>query len=219
MNNIIIFDMDGTILNTLDDLTNSLNYVLEKNSFMKRTPQEVRKFIGDGLRMLLKRALPAYVDETLIDNMLIELESFYSIHSLDCTKEYDGITELLLYLKNNNYKLALVSNKVDSEVSKLANSLFPNIFDSIIGQNKEMKRKPNPDSVLETIKRLNGSKDNTIYIGDTEVDYMTAINAGIDYILVSWGFRDEIFLKSLSNIVVNNVLELKEKIVSEFNYK
>lgn len=191
---IVIFDLDGTILNTLDDLTNSANYALEINNLPKRTREEIRTFVGNGIRKLIENAVPDTTTKELTDKIFSDFSAYYKGHCTDKTVPYEGITESLNYLKINGYKTAVVSNKADFAVQGLCRQFFDNIFDYVVGEKEGIRRKPYPDSVLEVIKYFNVEKQDAIYIGDSEVDIKTAQNAGINSILVDWGFRDKTFL-------------------------
>lgn len=194
MYKLIIFDMDGTILNTLEDLYESVNYILNEFSFPTRTIEEVRCFVGNGIYKLIERAVPKDTAKETIDEVFEKFIIYYKEHCSIHTKPYDGINELLNELKEKGYKLAVVSNKADSAVKILAEDYFTGLFDDAIGERKGIQRKPSPDSVLALIDEYNVDKQETLYIGDSEVDIQTANNAHIDYALVKWGFRDEEFL-------------------------
>lgn len=189
-----IFDMDGTVLNTLDDLADSTNHALESCGLPKRTKDEVRRFVGNGIRLLIERAVPAGTSSELIDKVFAEFKAYYALHCADKTCAYDGIVDALKELKSKGYKLALVSNKVDFAVQELCKDYFPNIFDIAVGEREGMRKKPAPDSVLEVLRVLDIEKNDAVYIGDSDVDYETSVNSGIDDISVTWGFRDKEFM-------------------------
>lgn len=189
---LLIFDMDGTILDTLEDLKNSCNHALKLNDMPERTKEEIRAFVGNGLGRLVELAVvDDNVSEELKAKVLSDLKAHYAIHCNDYTKPYDGICELLTTLKEKGYMLAVVSNKVDSAVGELCKLHFSGMFDYSIGERPEVKRKPAPDMVWEAMKHFGVEKENAIYIGDSEVDFATAKNAGLDCIAVTWGFRDK----------------------------
>ncbi len=211
----IIFDFDGTVLNTLDDLTTSVNYALNVFSFPQRTKSEIRIFVGNGMRKLIERSVPENTGNNLTDNVFSEFKSHYKIHCNDKTVPYNGINELLCTLKNNGMKIAVVSNKSHSSVMDLCSYHFPGVFDCIIGQKDGIRKKPFPDSVNTAISILNGNKNETVYIGDSEVDVATARNAGIDCISVLWGFRTENeLLNSGATVLASDTDCLKKLLLS-----
>lgn len=190
----IIFDLDGTILNTLPDLTQSVNFALNTYNYPIRTTDEVRSFIGNGVGLLIKRSLPSDADDETINNVLSVFKKHYSEHYADKTVPYDEITDLLKNLKTQGYKLAVVSNKFDSAVKALCEKFFFGIFDFVLGETENIPRKPAPDSLNVAIDNLNVKKENVLYIGDSEVDIKTAQNAEVDCLSVLWGFKDKEFL-------------------------
>lgn len=192
--NTVIFDMDGTILDTLDDLTDSVNYVLEKFGIPTRTKEEYRLFFGNGIKYALRCAVPSDVSDDVIDEMFPIFKEYYDQHCLDKTKPYDGILELMKELKSQGYKMAIVSNKIDSAVKELNERFFAEYVSVAIGEKPGIKRKPAPDTVLAALAELGSSKEEAIYIGDSEVDFQTAQNSGLPCISVLWGFRDKDFL-------------------------
>ena len=194
--NTIIFDMDGTVLNTLEDLTVSVNYVLSKFDMPDHSKDEYRKFFGNGIKYALKCAVPEGTSEEVIEKMLPIFRDHYNEHCLDRTKPYDGITDLMSRLKAKGYKMAIVSNKIDSAVKELNDRFFSEYVDVAIGEKPGIKRKPAPDTVLAALDELGSQKEDAIYIGDSEVDYQTALNSDLPCISVLWGFRDKDFLIS-----------------------
>ncbi|MCR5217103.1 HAD family hydrolase [Treponema sp.] len=192
----IIFDLDGTLLNTLEDLAASTNYALKTNGFAERSIDEVRSFVGNGLGLLAHRALPQGKENPLYEKVLADLRSHYAEHSLVKTKPYDGIIKMLDFLKAKNITTAIVSNKPDAQVKSLAEIFFSKYMDNecCIGECAGVKRKPAPDTVLKVMKHLNLKKEECIYVGDSEVDIETAKNAGLKCISVSWGFKGREFL-------------------------
>ena len=150
----VIFDMDGTILDTLDDLASSVNYALEANGLPKRTREEVRRFVGNGAVKLIRRAVPEGTADDLFDKVFALYTSYYDVHCADATKPYDGITELLALLRSKGVKTAVVSNKPDEAVRILAETYFPHLFDAAVGTREGIKTKPAPDSVFEIIKKI-----------------------------------------------------------------
>ena len=206
---LIIFDMDGTILNTLEDLKNSLNYVLQQAGYQTRTLEEVRTFVGNGIRKTIERALPSDIEEEKIDELFSLFMDYYAIHNTDNTKPYTGVIDLLKELKHLGYKTAVVSNKQDSAVKSLCKKFFTGLFDVEIGEKENIAKKPDPDEVNEVLKILNIDRTKSIYIGDSEVDIQTAQNSKMKSIIVDWGFRDRKFLyEHGAEVIVSNPSEI-----------
>lgn len=193
---IAIFDLDGTILNTLEDLADSTNYALKTHGYPERTMDEVRQFVGNGIRKLMERAVPEGTPVEEIDRVHETFTAHYKVHCADKTRPYDGIMELLQNLKKDGCKLAVVSNKADYGVQELCKQYFDGVFDFAVGEREGIRKKPAPDSVNEVLKTLGCSRDRAVYIGDSDVDIQTAANAQMDHIIVEWGFRDVQFLIS-----------------------
>ena len=191
---IAIFDLDGTILNTLEDLADSTNYALKTCGYPERTMDEVRQFVGNGIRKLMERAVPEGTPVEEIDRVHETFTAHYKVHCADKTRPYDGIMELLQNLKKDGCKLAVVSNKADYGVQELCKQYFDGVFDFAVGEREGIRKKPAPDSVNEVLKTLGCSRDRAVYIGDSDVDIQTAANAQMDHIIVDWGFRDVPFL-------------------------
>ena len=189
----LIFDLDGTLLNTLYDLKNAVNYSLGKFGFQQRTLEEVRKAVGNGLKMLIKRSLPEGTSEETVEAVLAEMKAYYALHCHDETVPYDGIIDMLRSLKAEGHALAIVSNKANAMVQTLKRVFFDGLIDFALGESQNFTRKPAPDMVFAAMDAL-GS--NAIYIGDSEVDLLTAKNAGLPCFAVSWGFRSESDLRS-----------------------
>lgn len=213
---LIIFDLDGTILNTLEDLTDSVNHALIKYGYPTRTMEEVRSFVGNGLMMLTRRAIAPETDETMIQTVLAEQKAYYKEHCSDKTMPYAGIMELLGDLKEAGCKLAVVSNKADYAVQILCEQYFPGIFHMSVGEKENVRKKPAPDSVNTVLQELQVEKTKAVYVGDSEVDIETAKNAGLDAVLVTWGFRDAGFLQERgAKTLVNTANELKSALIHE----
>lgn len=193
---LLIFDLDGTILNTLEDLTDSTNYALWKNSYPKRTMEEVRRFVGNGIGKLIERAVPEGTSEEMEARVLKDFSADYAIHCADKTRAYDGIKELITDLRKAGCLTAVVSNKADFAVQDLCEQYFPDMFDFVVGERENIRRKPAPDTVFEVLNTLHIDKEEAVYIGDSEVDIKTAQNAGLDIISVAWGFRKKDYLIS-----------------------
>ena len=181
-----IFDMDGTILDTLEDLTDSTNYALRKNGFRELTIDEVRKIVGNGLYMEAKRAIPEGSDEETVMAVYNDLFTYYKDHNEIKTKPYDGIVVCPLF---GTLGTAVVSNKVDIGVQKLAEKYYEGCFDCAMGETKGFALKPERDMVDEILRRLDIKREDAVYIGDSNVDLETALNSEMDFIGVSWGFR------------------------------
>ena len=191
-----VFDMDGTILDTLDDLNDALNHTMERCGFPKRTLEETRRFVGNGIRKLIERAVPEDVPDSEIDGIKDVFMEYYEAHCADKTRPYKGIPELIKSLKNAGVKTAVVSNKADVAVQELCEEYFKGLFDVAIGEWQGIDRKPAPDMVNKALEALFISdKRDAVYIGDSDVDLMTAKNSGLECIAVKWGFRDEAFLR------------------------
>lgn len=211
-----IFDMDGTILNTLEDLYLSTNYALDKHHLPIRTIEEVRCFVGNGIHKLIERAVPKGSSDVLIEEVFISFNEHYKVHCKEHTKPYDGMIELLEKLKSRGILLAVVSNKADYAVKILAKEYFGDLFEVAIGERAGIAKKPAPDSVYEAMKLCDIDKEYCVYIGDSEVDVLTAYNAGIDLIAVSYGFRSEDVLVSHgANIIVDDCDKLYERLCSD----
>lgn len=190
-----IFDLDGTLLDTLEDLKNSLNAALAAHGYPQRTLEEVRTFVGDGVRMLVTRGAPKEIDPAALEALLATFRAHYGAHSMDCTRPYEGVVSLLEALRRDGVKLAVVSNKADSAVRPLCDHFFPGLFDCAMGEIAGIAKKPAPDLVDRVRNELGISRDEAVYIGDSEVDVKTAQNAGLDALIVTWGFREAAFLK------------------------
>ena len=190
----IVWDMDGTVLNTLIDLRDSVNYVLRKYNMPEHTIEEYRRYFGSGIRYALECAVIEGTPSETIDEMLPIFKEHYDIHCLDNTCPYDGILDAMKKLKEKGYKMAIVSNKIDSAVKELNEKFFKEYVDVAIGETPGTKRKPAPDMVEQALKELGSSKEESIYIGDSEVDLQTAKNSNLPCISVLWGFRDRDYL-------------------------
>lgn len=211
MKNTVIFDLDGTLLNTLNDLADSVNFALDTCNYPKRTLEEIRTFVGNGVKILIKKSVPNGTDNKNIDMCLNIFKNHYSKNMQNKTNPYDGILELLSYLKENNIKTAVVSNKFDTAVKALSNNYFGKLISVAVGENEKagIAKKPAPDSVFAVLKLLNSKKDESIYVGDSETDIKTAKNAGLISVGVTWGFRTrEILINEGANYIINTPKEL-----------
>lgn len=195
MYKLAVFDMDGTILDTLEDLKDSTNFALEKCGYPTRSYDEVRRFVGNGIRKLIERAVPEGLTVEQIDRVHEVFTEHYKVHCADKTKAYDGIKPLLEKLRASGVKTAVVSNKADYGVQELCKEYFDGLFDYAVGEREGIRRKPAPDAVNEALRALGIDKSEAVYIGDSDVDFETAKNAELPCISVLWGFRDEEFLR------------------------
>ena len=190
-----VFDMDGTILNTIDDLTDATNHALEACGYKAHTVDEVRFFVGNGIAKLIERATPAGTSEEEREKVRAAFMDYYSVHSADRTGPYAGITELLQGLRAAGVRTAVVSNKPDVAVRDLVVKYFDGLFDAAVGDMEGQRTKPAPDMCMKVFKKLGMGPEGAVYIGDSDTDIQTARNAGLGEILVSWGFRGREFLK------------------------
>ena len=205
-----IFDLDGTVLDTLEDLADSVNHALEENRLPTRSIDEVRRFIGNGARLLIERSVPHGTEPELTDRVFEEYRTYYNTHSDIKTKPYDGIIEMLTRLREKGIRLAVLSNKPDPAVQVLCKQYFPGLFDSVAGEKSGIPRKPSPDAVNAILDEFSLPHTDAVYIGDSDVDVETAKNAGIDCISVTWGFRDEALLLSAgAKCAVHSAAELE----------
>ena len=191
-----IFDLDGTILDTLEDLADAMNYALGEHGYPGRTIEDVRRFVGNGIRKLIERAVPAGLAKEEIDRVHETFSAYYQQHCADKTRPYEGVLPLLERLRAAGCLTAVVSNKADAAVQPLCRRYYNGLFDYAVGERTGIRRKPDPDSVQEVLRRLQVEAADAVYIGDSEVDIQTAKNAGLDSIIVTWGFRDRDYLES-----------------------
>lgn len=191
-----IFDLDGTLLDTIQDLATSVNYALRQCHMPERTLDEVRRFVGNGVRLLMIRAVPGGEDNPRYQEAFDIFRSHYLEHSLDTTAPYPGIIDMLERLKAGGKRLAVVSNKFDTATKKLIHHFFGNLIEVAIGENEAagVRKKPAPDTVNEALHQLGVGKEDAVYVGDSDVDLQTARNSGLPCISVLWGFRDREFL-------------------------
>lgn len=189
-----IFDLDGTLLSTLNDLAASTNYALRTHHMPERTLDEVRQFVGNGVKKLMERAIPGGTNNPDFDNTYATFRQHYMQHNLDTTKPYPGIMEMLQQLHNEGKNVAVVSNKFYAATRDLCRHFFAHLVPVAIGEREDIRKKPAPDTVLEALRQMGVSSKGAVYIGDSDVDVMTAQNSGIPCISVLWGFRDKEFL-------------------------
>ena len=191
-----IFDLDGTLLDTLGDLAASVNHALRTHGLPEHSIDDVRRFVGNGVRKLMERAVPDGAANPLFDETFATFRQYYMAHSLDTTRPYEGIPETLEALKARGCHLAVVSNKMMAATQELCYHFFPSTIEVAIGEDEAagIRRKPAPDTVFAALKALGVGKENAVYVGDSDVDIQTARNADIPCISVLWGFRDRDFL-------------------------
>ena len=190
-----IFDLDGTLLNTLGDLAASVNYALHRYSMPEHTLEDIRWFVGNGVKKLMERSVPDGMANPRFEEVFKTFSEHYMEHSLDTTKPYPGIPDMLNGLKCRGKKIAVVSNKFYTATQELCRHFFGDYVDVAIGERENIRRKPAPDTVIEAMRLLGVSSDNAVYIGDSDVDVATAANSGLPCISVLWGFRDRAFLE------------------------
>jgi len=189
-----IFDLDGTLLDTLTDLCNSCDYALAAHGLPERTQEEVRRFVGNGVRKLIERAVPAGMSPNETEKVLSTFREHYLLHGLDTTKPYIGVQEMLRRLQSAGCNIAVVSNKFDAATKELCRHFFPDTVAVAIGEREGICRKPAPDTVLQALKDLHTTTERAVYIGDSDVDIATARHCSLPCISVLWGFRDKDFL-------------------------
>ena len=185
----VIFDLDGTLLNTLEDLADAVNFVMRDNQYPERTIEEVRHFVGNGIRRLMEQAVPERVIGEEFERVFEEFKKYYTEHCQNKTCAYEGIMPLLNCLYEKGYAMAIVSNKNHAAVCELNDIYFKEYITVAIGQKDGIRKKPAPDTVIQALKELGKDKEKAIYVGDSEVDFATAKNSEMDCALVTWGFR------------------------------
>lgn len=211
MKNTVIFDLDGTILNTLDDLTDAVNFAMKAHGFPTHSAEKVKSFVGNGIEMLIKRSVPKSCSEELLKECFIDFCKYYEEHMNDKTRSYDGITELLSELKKAGFKTAVVTNKADFAAQALCKKIFGDLITVTVGANDSIRHKPYPDGTLKALETLGVKAENAYFVGDSDVDVKTAENAGIDFIGVLWGFRDKAVLETAgATVFAQNMQELKD---------
>lgn len=187
---VALFDLDGTVLDTLDDLWHATNHALALHGMPAHTRDEIRAFVGNGIADLIKRAVPPDTTPARREAVLQDFKVYYKLHCADSTRPYPGILEMLHALRRAGVRTALVSNKADFAVQKLAAHYFPELFDAVLGERAEIRRKPAPDMVFSVLESLGEAPENAVFIGDSDTDVQTARNAGVSGLFVTWGFRD-----------------------------
>ncbi len=189
-----IFDLDGTLLSTLADLAASTNYALRTHHIPERSLDEVRRFVGNGVKKLMERAIPDGLNNPLFEETFATFRQHYMQHNLDTTQPYPGIMQLLEQLKAEGKNIAVVSNKFYAATRELCRHFFGDLVPVAIGEREDIRKKPAPDTVIEALRELGVDKEGAVYIGDSDVDIMTAKNSGMPCVSVLWGFRDKEFL-------------------------
>ena len=211
MKKTVIFDLDGTLLNTLDDLADSTNYALSKFGYPTRTIEEVRQFVGNGVAKLIERAIPDGKNNSNFEKCLSIFKENYAQNMYNKTAPYNGIIEMLSNLKSKGIKIAVVSNKFDLAVKELCKKYFEGFIDFAAGENEAqgIKKKPAPDTVISVLNEFNFAPEDAVYVGDSDVDIMTAKNSKMPCISVTWGFRDKKFLlENGATILINAPSEI-----------
>lgn len=211
MKKAVIFDLDGTLLNTLDDLADSTNYALSRFGYPTRTIDEVRQFVGNGVAKLIERAIPEGKNNPNFEKCLAIFKENYAQNMYNKTAPYNGIIEMLSNLKSKGIKIAVVSNKFDLAVKELCKKYFEGFIDFAAGENEAqgIRKKPAPDTVISVLNKFNFAPEDAVYVGDSDVDIMTAKNSKMPCISVTWGFRDEKFLlENGATILINAPSEI-----------
>lgn len=212
----VIFDLDGTILYTLGDLTNSVNFALRQFSFPERTVEEVRQFVGNGVERLVRLALPCDSDEATFESVFKVFKAHYSAHCCDDTRPYNGICEVMQQLKERGVNVAILSNKFHSAAVEVCEHYFHDLYDLVVGEGYDdgvhriVRRKPSADGIDVIIDFFNVRKQDVVLIGDSEVDFATSQNAGIAFLGACWGYRDKEFLKDHG---VKDFVETAEEVI------
>lgn len=213
MKKIIIFDLDGTLLNTLDDLADSTNIVMKAFGYPQHSKEDIRNFVGNGVAKLIERAIPNGKENKNYNKCLDMFKEIYPKNMYNKTAPYQGITDMLKNLKEKGLIIAVVSNKFDLAVKELCEKYFPNLIDFCAGENEKegIRKKPAPDTVLKVLEQYNLKNNDAIYVGDSEVDIQTAQNSNMPCISVSWGFKDREFLTNNgAEIIINTPTEITD---------
>lgn len=204
MKHAVIFDLDGTLLNTLGDLRAATTHALEVRGLPPHSMEEIRQFIGNGIRLLICRAMPEGTPEAEIDAALDDFKAYYAAHIHDRTVPYDGIPQLLTALRKRGIKVAVLSNKIDSASQQLIEYFFPEKTDVVFGEHVGVPRKPDPTSCRMVMQQLGVQPEQVLYVGDSGTDMQTAKNAGLYAVGVTWGFRSkEVLLKYGADVLVH----------------
>ena len=218
MKKLVIFDLDGTLLNTIEDLGNAANYALSRNGYPTHSLASYPFFVGNGVRNLIRKALPDDArTDSIIDSLLKDFKEYYNEHNTDCTKPYDGIVELLRKLQDNGVKIAVASNKYQQATEKIIASYFGDIdFVAVYGQRDGVNVKPDPSVVFSILADAKVPKSDVLYVGDSGVDMETARRACVDSVGVTWGFRSEKELNEYhADRIVNKVSDIFDIVMAE----
>ena len=212
----VLFDMDGTVLDTLGDLAAAVNHTLREFSMPERSIAEVAAALSNGAAYLIAHTVPAGTPKELTDKVLAAYAPYYDAHCDILTGPYDGIVPLMQKLRERGVKLAVISNKQDTAVKPLAEKYFPGLLEIAVGESTEVRRKPNPDAVLAALRHIGVEREDAIYVGDTEVDLQTARNAGMECASVDWGFRTREQLVEIgAEHIFDTVQELEEYLLRD----
>ena len=215
MINTIVFDLDGTLLNTLEDLKDSVNFALERQGFPLRNLSEIRSFVGNGIRLLMERAVPENIDAETFETCFKDFCDYYKIHMEDKTAPYDGINDMLTNIKKAGFKTAIVTNKADFAAQDLCKRMFGENIDFVVGSSDDRPNKPAPDGVFYALEKLDSKIENTVFVGDADTDILTAKNASLPSIGVLWGFRDrEVIEEAGAEYIVESVNDLEKLLIS-----
>lgn len=198
----IVFDMDGTILDTITDIREATNHALKSCGYAERSLAEVLSFVGNGIKVLMEKAVPNDISSSDFEECFVEFKVYYDVHKNDNTKPYPDILKLMEDIKVMGVNMSVVSNKFDAGVKSLAEELFAGYLPIAIGESESVIPKPNPCGVWLAMDMMGANKSNTVYIGDSEVDFLTAKNSEIEFIGVSWGFRTRALLEELGTIYI-----------------
>lgn len=207
----VIFDLDGTLLYTLADLADAVNFGLSQYGYPERELEEIRHFVGNGVRNLMERSIPGGLQNPDFENCLDAFIEYYAEHMQDKTRPYEGIPELLEALRGGGYKTAIVSNKLDRAVKALSDQYFGASIGLAAGEVEGVKRKPAPDCVFRILRELGSDAKQAIYVGDSDVDVFTAHNAGVPCVGVTWGFRSrEVLAEAGADFLIDHPMELMD---------
>ena len=209
MKKLVIFDLDGTLLYTLEDLMNSVNFTLDLFGYPEKTLEEISSFVGNGVQHLVRQALPSHISEKDFELCFACFKDHYAKHCCEKTRPYDGIVEVLKTLKDRGIKVGIVSNKFQSAADDCCEHYFKDLYNSVMGESEICRRKPSPDGINILCDIYNVDKDDCIFFGDSEIDIKTAENAGVFCVSVLWGYRDQIFLsKNGARLFINRPDEI-----------
>lgn len=210
-----IFDLDGTLLNTLDDLHRAVNHALAALGLPRRGLAEVRLFTGNGIRRLIDLSVPEGASQDVADRVFAKFKAYYDKHKLDATRPYTGMPEVIGDLRGAGVACAVVSNKADSAVQGIIDHFYPDTFDCVMGERAGVRRKPHRDMIDVVLRELGRSADGMVYVGDSEVDIETARNCGCPCLSCSWGFRDRSWLvEHGATTIVDTPAQLEAKILA-----